>query len=97
MSSEQKHNISSVRFFFLINIIRMTCERTLISAPLQPKKAPQNLLLYGKFNSGLQILYSSDIDWIELIGCSLKAPCQCICGIHCGNAVNACLNRITAD
>ena len=46
MSSEQKHNISFVRFFFIINIYDMPCERALISAPSQPIKAPQNLQHY---------------------------------------------------
>jgi len=46
MSSEQKHNISFVRFFFIINIYDMPCERALISALSQPIKAPQNLQHY---------------------------------------------------
>ena len=46
MSSEQKHNISFVRFFFIINIYDMPCERALISAPSQPIKASQNLQHY---------------------------------------------------
>ena len=54
MSSEQKHNISFVQFFFIINIYDMPCERALISALSQPIKAPQNLRHYGKLNSGLQ-------------------------------------------
>ena len=53
MPGEQEHHISSVPFFFFITYKILTCERTLISAPSQPKKAPQNLLLYGKLNSGL--------------------------------------------
>ena len=53
MPGEQEHHISSVPFFFFITYKILTCERTLISDPSQPKKAPQNLLLYGKLNSGL--------------------------------------------
>ena len=52
MPSEQKHNICLYDFFKSTYII-MTCERALISATSQPKKAPQNLLLYGKLISGL--------------------------------------------
>ena len=46
MFSEQKHNISFVRFFFIINIYDMPCERALIFATSQPIKAPQNLQHY---------------------------------------------------
>ena len=46
MSSEQKHNISFVQFFFIINIYDMPCERALIFATSQPIKAPQNLQHY---------------------------------------------------
>ena len=53
MPGEQEHHISSVPFFFFITYKIPTCERTLISAPSQPEKAPQNLLLHGKLNSGL--------------------------------------------
>ena len=55
MSSEQKHNISFVRFFFIINIYDMPCERTLISAPSQSIKAPQNLRHYVYENLFSQI------------------------------------------
>ena len=55
MSSEQKHNISFVRFFFIINIYDMPCERTLIFAPSQPIKAPQNLRHYVYENLFSQI------------------------------------------
>ena len=53
MPGEQEHHISSVPFFFFITYKIPTCERMLISAPSQPEKAPQNLLLHGKLNSGL--------------------------------------------
>ena len=53
MPGEQEHHISSVPFFFFITYKILTCERALISATSQPKKAPQNLLLYGKLISGL--------------------------------------------
>ena len=53
MPGEQEHHISSVPFFFSYTDKITTCERTLISAPSQSIKAPQNLLLYGKLNSGL--------------------------------------------
>ena len=53
MPGEQEHHISSVPFFFFITYKILTCEGTLISAPSQPKKAPQNLLLYGKLTPGL--------------------------------------------
>ena len=55
MSSEQKHNISFVRFFFIINIYDMPCARTLISAPSQAIKAPQNLRHYVHENLFSQI------------------------------------------
>jgi len=55
MSSEQKHNISFVRFFFIINIYDMPCERALISAPSQAIKAPQNLRHYVHENLLSQI------------------------------------------
>ena len=55
MSSEQKHNISFVQFFFIINIYDMPCERALISAPSQAIKAPQNLRHYVHENLLSQI------------------------------------------
>ena len=55
MSSEQKHNISFVRFFFIINIYDMPCERALIFATSQPIKAPQNLQHYVHENLLSQI------------------------------------------
>ena len=55
MSSEQKHNISFVRFFFIINIYDMPCEGALISAPSQAIKAPQNLRHYVHENLLSQI------------------------------------------
>ena len=64
MSSEQKHNISFVRFFFIINIYDMPCERSLISAlhNLQKHHKICNITLR---NSG-QILLSQ-ISGIKLI------------------------------
>ena len=51
MSSEQKHNISFVRFFFIINIYDMPCERTLIHARSTLWTAPQSLR-FTLWNSG---------------------------------------------
>ena len=47
MPGEQEHHISSVPFFFFITYKIMTCERTLIAAPSDSKKAPQNLRHYA--------------------------------------------------
>ena len=44
----------SVRFFFFINTYKDLREDAYI-CPSQPKKAPQNLLLHGKLNSGYRI------------------------------------------
>ena len=55
-SFEQEHPISSVRFFFFINTYKDLREDAYI-CPSQPKKAPQNLLLHGKLNSGLQFRF----------------------------------------
>ena len=44
----------SVRFFFFMNTYKDLREDAYI-CPSQPKKAPQNLLLHGKLNSGYRI------------------------------------------
>ena len=64
MPGEQEHHISSVPFFFFITYKILTCERTLISAPSQPIKAPQNPRhyvhenLFGKISRIKLIVFS---------------------------------------
>ena len=64
MFSEQKHNISFVRFFFLINIYDMPCERALISA-LHNLRKHHKICNITLWNSG-QMLFGK-ISGIKLI------------------------------
>ena len=52
MPSEQKHIFRLYRFSFSLRKINCLVRGHLYLPPSQPIKAPQNLLLYGKLNSG---------------------------------------------
>ena len=55
MPGEQEHHISSVPLFFFINLYNSDLREDAYICPSQPIKAPQNLLLHGKLNSGYRI------------------------------------------
>ena len=65
MSSEQKHHISFISFFFFITYKILTCERTLIFAQSTLWIAPQNLPIYVMELTEFHLWVLPLVTWID--------------------------------